>query len=267
MKKLNVLLGILTLFTIFACSNDDDNSECAINEIIEPTNFGIMEDEMITQYTINVESTMQNNAYRFDFESKNSNELSRTYWTRNIPRIIDDNLERYFFSCLITYQPNESNFKCIKNWLVEKYGEPDFISENNPNIQIVYPVHLNPKVQEPVNRLLSELRNVFLIKPQEYLPFVYLMDSAYIIMTDSGGIQEEAPSLGKPVLVMRTTTERPEAVLAGTVKLVGTDIKLITSELQELLDDESVYKKMSFAHNPYGDGKASKRICEIIKAH
>ena len=141
------------------------------------------------------------------------------------------------------------------------------ISENNPNIQIVYPVHLNPKVQEPVNRLLSELGNVFLIKPQEYLPFVYLMDSAYIIMTDSGGIQEEAPSLGKPVLVMRTTTERPEAVLAGTVKLVGTDIKLITSELQELLDDESAYKKMSFAHNPYGDGKASKRICEIIKAH
>jgi hypothetical protein len=138
MKKLNVLLGILTLFTIFACSNDDDNSECAINEIIEPTNFGIMEDEMITQYTINVESTMQNNAYRFDFESTNSNELSRTYWTRNIPRIIDDNLERYFFSCLITYQPNESNFKCIKNWLVEKYGEPDFISENNPNDNYFY---------------------------------------------------------------------------------------------------------------------------------
>ena len=141
------------------------------------------------------------------------------------------------------------------------------ISKNNPNIQIVYPVHLNPKVQEPVNRLLSGLANVFLIEPQEYLPFVYLMDYAYIIMTDSGGIQEEAPSLGKPVLVMRSTTERPEALAAGTVKLVGTDIRLITSELQELLDDESAYKKMSFAHNPYGDGKASKRICEIIKAH
>lgn len=141
------------------------------------------------------------------------------------------------------------------------------ISKNNPNIQIVYPVHLNPKVQEPVSRLLSELENVFLIEPQEYLQFVYLMDSAYIILTDSGGIQEEAPSLGKPVLVMRETTERPEALLAGTVKLVGTDTKLITSELQSLLDNEATYKEMSFAHNPYGNGEASKKICEIIKAN
>ncbi len=139
------------------------------------------------------------------------------------------------------------------------------ISRNNPNIQIVYPVHLNPKVQEPVSRLLSKLENVFLIEPQEYLQFVYLMDSAYIILTDSGGIQEEAPSLGKPVLVMRSTTERPEALAAGTVKLVGTDIKLITSELQSLLDSEAVYKEMSFSHNPYGDGEASKRICKIVK--
>lgn len=140
------------------------------------------------------------------------------------------------------------------------------ISHNNPHIQIVYPVHLNPKVQDPVNRLLSDLDNVFLIKPQEYLQFVYLMDSAYLILTDSGGIQEEAPSLGKPVLVMRTTTERPEAVEAGTVKLVGTDIKKMISEVQVLLDDDDAYQRMSFAHNPYGDGKASNRICEIIKA-
>ncbi len=140
------------------------------------------------------------------------------------------------------------------------------VAKMNPDIQIVYPVHLNPKVQEPVNRILSGLDNVFLIKPQEYLPFVYLMDLAYIILTDSGGIQEEAPSLGKPVLVMRSTTERPEAIDAGTVKLVGTNTKLITSELQNLLDSEVIYKKMSFAHNPYGDGEASKRICEIIKA-
>ena len=140
------------------------------------------------------------------------------------------------------------------------------IAQNNPDIQIIYPVHLNPHVQEPVNRLLSGLENVFLIEPQEYLPFVYLMNAAHIIMTDSGGIQEEAPSLGKPVLVMRSTTERPEAIVAGTVKLVGTDIGLITSEIQRLLDDEVAYKKMSFSHNPYGDGQACKRICKIIGA-
>lgn len=139
------------------------------------------------------------------------------------------------------------------------------ISKNNPNIQIVYPVHLNPKVQEPVNRILSELENVFLIEPQEYLPFVYLMNRSYIIITDSGGIQEEAPSLGKPVLVMRSTTERPEALSAGTVKLVGTDINLITTHVQDLLDNINVYEEMSVAHNPYGDGNASKRICKIIK--
>jgi UDP-N-acetylglucosamine 2-epimerase (non-hydrolysing) len=125
-------------------------------------------------------------------------------------------------------------------------------------------VHLNPNVQEPVKRLLSNLDNVILIEPQQYLPFVYLMNRAEIILTDSGGIQEEAPSLGKPVLVMRDTTERPEAVEAGTVKLVGTDIELITSQVQMLLDDEEAYKTMSRAHNPYGDGCACKRILEIL---
>jgi UDP-N-acetylglucosamine 2-epimerase (non-hydrolysing) len=138
------------------------------------------------------------------------------------------------------------------------------IAVNNQDVQILYPVHLNPNVQEPVKRLLSDLDNVFLIEPQQYLPFVYLMDRANIILTDSGGIQEEAPSLGKPVLVMRDTTERPEAVAAGTVKLVGTDVKLITTEIQTLLNDADAYKTMSRAHNPYGDGKACERICEIL---
>lgn len=138
------------------------------------------------------------------------------------------------------------------------------IATQNGAVQVLYPVHLNPNVQEPVNRLLSDLDNVLLIEPQQYLPFVYLMSRAHIILTDSGGIQEEAPSLGKPVLVMRDTTERPEAVEAGTVKLVGTDVSLITSQVQVLLDDLEAYKTMSHAHNPYGDGKACHRICDIL---
>jgi UDP-N-acetylglucosamine 2-epimerase (non-hydrolysing) len=131
-------------------------------------------------------------------------------------------------------------------------------------VQVLYPVHLNPNVQEPVNRLLADTDNVFLIDPQDYLPFVYLMSRAYIILTDSGGVQEEAPSLGKPVLVMRDTTERPEAIEAGTVKLVGTHYQTIVDEAQRLLDDSEAYQSMSFAHNPYGDGKACQRIAEII---
>ena len=134
------------------------------------------------------------------------------------------------------------------------------IALKNQDVQILYPVHLNPNVREPVNRMLSDLANVFLIEPQQYLPFVYLMNRSEIILTDSGGIQEEAPSLGKPVLVMRDTTERPEAVEAGTVKLVGTNVKLIVSELNELISNEEAYRKMSFAHNPYGDGKACIKI-------
>ena len=133
-----------------------------------------------------------------------------------------------------------------------------------PELDIVYPVHLNPNVQEPVNRLLSGLSNVYLIDPLDYLPFVYLMDRSHIVLTDSGGIQEEAPSLGKPVLVMRDTTERPEAVDAGTVLLVGTDKEKIVCEVKCLLDDEDAYRKMSFSHNPYGDGKASARIVDAI---
>lgn len=132
------------------------------------------------------------------------------------------------------------------------------------DVQIVYPVHLNPNVQEPVHRHLAELHNVHLIEPQDYLPFVYLMQQSYLILTDSGGVQEEAPSLGKPVLVMRETTERPEAVDAGTVRLVGTDDARIVAELERLLDDSAEYQRMSEAHNPYGDGKACERITTAI---
>lgn len=132
------------------------------------------------------------------------------------------------------------------------------------DVQIIYPVHLNPNVKGPVEDRLGELARVTLITPQDYLPFVHLMRRAEIIVTDSGGVQEEAPSLGKPVLVMRDTTERPEAVDAGTVKLVGTDTDLIVAEVDKLLDDPLAYSRMSRAHNPYGDGNAASRIKNAI---
>jgi len=132
------------------------------------------------------------------------------------------------------------------------------------DVEVVYPVHLNPNVQNPVNDILGGLANVHLLAPMDYLPFVYLMDRADLILTDSGGIQEEAPSLGKPVLVMREKTERPEAVEAGTVKLVGTDARAIVETATRLLDDAQAYKAMSRAHNPYGDGGAATRIVAAI---
>jgi len=136
---------------------------------------------------------------------------------------------------------------------------------NNSDIDIVYPVHLNPNVQKPVKEILADVDNIHLIDPLQYEQFIYMMNRSYFIITDSGGVQEEAPSLGKPVLVMRDTTERPEAVEAGTVKLVGTDPEVIITEAQKLLDDKEEYEKMSKAHNPYGDGTASKRIVEFLK--
>ena len=139
------------------------------------------------------------------------------------------------------------------------------IAVDNPDIDIVYPVHLNPNVQKPVKEILSNTSNIYLIEPLQYEQFIYMMDKSYFIITDSGGVQEEAPSLGKPVLVMRNTTERPEALDAGTVKLVGTDTKLIIKEAQKLIDDKIEYEKMSKAHNPYGDGKACSKILEFIK--
>lgn len=135
------------------------------------------------------------------------------------------------------------------------------------DVQIVYPVHLNPAVQEPVNRILGDAPNIHLIEPLDYLPFVYLLEQSYLILTDSGGIQEEAPSLGKPVLVMRDTTERPEAVEAGTVRLVGTDKGKIVHEVTQLLDDANIYAQMARANNPYGDGKASSRIVVNLKKY
>lgn len=139
------------------------------------------------------------------------------------------------------------------------------LAEQHPDSQILYPVHLNPNVQEPVNRMLQGVDNIHLIAPQDYLPFVYLMTRAHVILTDSGGIQEEAPSLGKPVLVMRETTERPEAVDAGTVKLVGTDTHTIVTEVGRLLTDNVAYQRMSQAHNPYGDGQACRRILDALQ--
>lgn len=139
--------------------------------------------------------------------------------------------------------------------LAERYPETDF----------VYPVHLNPNVQRPVNELLSHISNIYLIKPLEYLPFVYLMKRAYFILTDSGGVQEEAPGLGKPVLVMRDTTERPEAVDAGTVKLVGTDVDEIVQSSISLFENKLIYKQMSEANNPYGDGLSSSRIVSVLE--
>ncbi len=132
-------------------------------------------------------------------------------------------------------------------------------------VKIVYPVHLNPQVQEPVKRILANVANIHLIEPLDYLPFVYLMKQCYLILTDSGGVQEEAPSLGKPVLVMRNTTERPEAVVAGTVMLVGTDRNTIVSETRRLLKDAEAYQAMARAHNPYGDGLACQRIQHIFE--
>ena len=137
------------------------------------------------------------------------------------------------------------------------------IAESN-DVQIIYPVHLNPKVQDPVNRILGRVDNVYLIPPQDYVPFVYLMKNAHIILTDSGGVQEEGPSLSKPGLVMRDTTERPEGVSAGTARLVGTDQKEIISAVELLLHNETEYNKMARTVNPYGDGKASEKILKII---
>ena len=139
------------------------------------------------------------------------------------------------------------------------------IALNNPDVDILYPVHLNPNVQTPVNNILSGIKNIYLINPLKYENFVYMMHLSHFIITDSGGVQEEAPSLGKPVLVMRDTTERPSALIAGTIKLVGTDITKITQQAQILLDNESEYKTMSNAINPYGDGTASEKIAAYLQ--
>jgi UDP-N-acetylglucosamine 2-epimerase (hydrolysing) len=139
------------------------------------------------------------------------------------------------------------------------------IVERNPDVEVVYPVHLNPNVRKPVRATLGRTPRVHLIEPLEYLPFVRLMERAYVILTDSGGIQEEAPALGKPVLVMRDVTERPEAVIAGTAKLVGTDTEVIVSATERLLHSAAAYRKMARARNPFGDGRASRRIAAALR--
>ena len=148
------------------------------------------------------------------------------------------------------------------------------LAERYPDIQFVYPVHLNPNVRQPVSEILGDGKmntsygvkdNIHLIEPLDYLSFVALMKRSYLILTDSGGVQEEAPSLGKPVLVIRDTTERPEAVHAGTVKLIGTDYNAIVDGVSQLIDDEELYKSMSMCHNPYGDGKATERVIEALR--
>ena len=139
------------------------------------------------------------------------------------------------------------------------------LAQSNNNLQFVYPVHLNPNVQKPVNRILGNLKNVFLIPPQDYEPFIFLMKNAEIILTDSGGVQEEAPSLGKPVLVLRDTTERPEGIESGTSKLIGTDVEKIISQIKLLSENKNEYNKMAKAVNPYGDGDAAKKIIYFMK--
>lgn len=161
---------------------------------------------------------------------------------------------------LVTGHRRESFGRGFEN-ICEALAE---IARKNENVQIVYPVHMNPNVREPVNRILSGIHNIYLIEPQQYLPFVYLMDKSYLILTDSGGIQEEAPSLGKPVLVMRDTTERPEAVDAGTVKLIGTNKEKIITSVVELLSNKCLYKKMATAVNPYGTGQSSNKIIRFL---
>jgi UDP-N-acetylglucosamine 2-epimerase (non-hydrolysing) len=187
----------------------------------------------------------------------------------------DEKLKNKILKKIYEYYPLKENKKLI---LVTGHRRENFgkgflnicaalkeIAINNPDIDIVYPVHLNPNVQKPVREILSNINNVYLIDPLPYQEFIYLMKKAYFIITDSGGIQEEAPSLGKPVLVTRETTERPEAIKAGTVKLVGTDKEKIIKETQRLINNKEVYKKMAKAHNPYGDGKACERILNFLK--
>jgi UDP-N-acetylglucosamine 2-epimerase (non-hydrolysing) len=171
------------------------------------------------------------------------------------------------------YRPSgDRNYILVTGHRRENFGEGflnickalNEIALRYSDVDIVYPVHLNPQVQHPVYEMLSGIENIYLIAPLNYLPFVYMMQHCLLIVTDSGGVQEEAPSLGKPVLVMRDTTERPEAVEAGTVKLVGTDTGRIVESVRELLENSVVYNRMARAHNPYGDGRARERVLDVF---
>ena len=192
---------------------------------------------------------------------KNNSELKKSIVT-TIENEIDD----------LSFSVDSSKFILVTGHRRENHGQGFInicmalkeIALKNPELSIIYPVHLNPNVQKPVMELLGDISNIYLIAPMQYESFIYLMDKSHFIITDSGGVQEEAPSLGKPVLVMRDTTERPEALDAGTVKLVGTDKDLIIKEATLLLDNNQEYERMSKAHNPYGDGKACERIVKFF---
>jgi len=187
-------------------------------------------------------------------------------------------LEKYFlekWNLILRKETNKSKLILVTGHRRESFGGGfqrickalRILAKDNPGIQIVYPVHLNPNVQEPVHSILGNIDNIHLISPLDYDPFVFLMTCADLILTDSGGIQEEAPALGVSVLVMRDTSERPEGIEAGSARLVGTDIKAIVAEAQKLLDNGDEYKRASKAISPYGDGKASERIVKIISKY
>lgn len=186
---------------------------------------------------------------------------------RQNPLLANTLAERYGFldknkKCLLVTGHRRENFGQGFEQICQALAR---LARERQDLQIIYPVHLNPNVSEPVTQLLGNIPNIILLPPQEYLPFIYLMDKADLILTDSGGIQEEAPALGKPVLVMREVTERPEAVQAGTAKVVGTDSARLIAEIAQLLDDPAAYQAMAQARNPYGDGQACERILKIIK--
>ncbi len=193
---------------------------------------------------------------------------------RQRPRNVQEYYNRFFMknygisfnnkrTILVTIHRRESFGKDFENICLGLKK----IAEMNESVQIIYPVHLNPNVQKPVKKILSNCKNIFLLEPLDYLTFVWLMNKSYLILTDSGGIQEEAPSLGKPVLVIRKTTERPEGVEAGVAKLVGVESESIYSETMRLLTENKLYQKMSRSVNPYGDGRAADRIIEILIAN
>ena len=173
----------------------------------------------------------------------------------------------------LPFHPSDKRMILVTGHRRENFGEGfqnickaiKTLAVKNPNLEFVYPVHLNPNVQKPVTTLLANQQNIHLIEPLDYQKFVHFMNRSYFILTDSGGVQEEAPSIGKPVLVMRDTTERPEAVEAGTVMLVGTDENDIVKNSQKLIDDKTHYESMSFSHNPYGDGTASEKITNVFQ--
>jgi UDP-N-acetylglucosamine 2-epimerase (non-hydrolysing) len=229
----------------------------------------------LTQYHFAPTETSQNNLLKENYDEENISVTGNTVIDALLmikEKIDNDDALQQHLSEQFPFLNEDKKLVLVTGHRRESFGGGfericealAFTAQKHPEAQVVYPMHLNPNVREPVNRILAGIDNVHLIEPQQYLPFIYLMNRAHIILTDSGGIQEEAPSLGKPVLVMRDTTERPEAVEAGTVKLVGTDVNRIVTGLTTLLQDEQAYKNMSFAHNPYGDGKACQRILDIL---